>query len=200
MGALVGFAVLMLGIGAINVLFVPFLVNDLHLPETYLGFIDLVQMIGMLAITGAIGRLAYRFQPWQIIGSGIIALGVFLGAVGWVEEAWVLFPLSFMWGVAIAPAEASATTIMQSTPDEIRGRAISAISTVNGTTNVISMALAGFLGAAIGARLSFVVGGAFAIIGGALAWIIMRGKPISDMAQAAGSIDVSPQTSYSPDE
>jgi DHA3 family macrolide efflux protein-like MFS transporter len=200
MGALVGFAVLMLGIGAINVLFVPFLVNDLHLPETYLGFIDLVQMIGMLAITSTIGRLAQRFQAWQIIGGGIIALGVFLGAVGWVETAWVLFPLSFIWGIVIAPVEASATTILQSTPNEIRGRAISAIQTVNGTTNVISMAVAGILGSAIGGRLSFVAGGVFAIIGGALAWIIMRGKSMSNAAQSAGSSKVGLQTSYSPDE
>jgi DHA3 family macrolide efflux protein-like MFS transporter len=197
-GALVGFAVMMLGIGAINVLFVPFLVNDLHLPETYLGFIDLVQMIGMLAVTGYIGHLARRFQPWQIIGGGIIALGVFLGAVGWVEEAWVLFPLSFIWGIVIAPAQASATTIMQSTPDEIRGRAISAIQTVNGTTNVISMAVAGLLGAAIGARLAFAAGGVFAIIGGALAWLIMRGKSVSEVTQTTGSIGL--QTNYSPDE
>jgi len=35
-GALTGIGVTMLGVGAINVLFVPFLSNDLHLPETYL--------------------------------------------------------------------------------------------------------------------------------------------------------------------
>lgn len=199
-GALVGFAVMMLGIGAINVLFVPFLVNDLHLSETYLGFIDLVQMLGMVAVTSYIAHLSRRFQPWQIIGGGIIALGAFLGVVGWVEVAWVLFPLSFIWGIAIAPAQASATTIMQSTPNEIRGRAISAIQTVNGTTNVISMALAGIVGAAIGARLSFVAGGVFAIIGGALAWIIMRGKSSASVPQAADMIDIGTQTSYSPDE
>lgn len=199
-GTLTGFAVLMLGIGAINVLFVPFLVNDLHLPETYLGFIDLVQMLGMVAITGNLARLSRRFQPWQIIGSGIIALGVFLGAVGWVQAAWVLFPLSFIWGVAIAPAQASALTIMQSTPNEIRGRAISAIQTVNGTTNVISMALAGIIGAAIGARLAFIAGGMFAISGGAVAWIIMRGKSTVSVMRSIEVIDIGVPTRYSPDE
>ena len=174
-GALTGLGVTMLGIGAINVLFVPFLSNDLHLPETYLGFVDLFQMAGMVLVNVFVARLAARFSAAQIIGMGIILTGVFLGATGFVQTAWVIFPLGFIWGLCIAPVEASATTVIQHAPDHIRGRAVSAAQTVMGTANVLSMAVAGVAGSSLGPRLAFVAGGAFAVVGGILAWLIMSG-------------------------
>ncbi|MBP7686757.1 MAG: MFS transporter, partial [Thermoflexales bacterium] len=49
-GATLGFALTMLGLGAINVLFVPFMVNDLRMNEAFVGLIDLTQMAGMVFI------------------------------------------------------------------------------------------------------------------------------------------------------
>ena len=149
-GALTGLGVTMLGIGAINVLFVPFLSNDLHLPETYLGFVDLFQMAGMLLANLFVAKLAARFSPAQIIGAGIILTGVFLGATGFVQIAWVIFPLGIIWGLCIAPVEASGATVIQHAPDYIRGRTVSASQTVMGTANVLSMAVAGIAGASLG--------------------------------------------------
>ena len=181
-GALAGLGVTMLGVGAINVLFVPFLSNDLHLPETYLGFVDLFQMAGMLLVNVFVARLAARFSPAQIIGSGIILIGIFLSAAGFVQTAWVIFPLGFIWGLCLAPVEASAATVIQHAPDYIRGRTVSASQTVMGTANVLSMAVAGMAGASLGPRLAFIVGGAFAVAGGILAWLIMRGsEPVAEV-------------------
>jgi DHA3 family macrolide efflux protein-like MFS transporter len=174
-GALTGFGVTMLGVGAINVLFVPFLTNDLHVAETYLGFVDLFQMMGMVLINLFVARLAVRFSAAQIISGGIILIGIFLGAAGFVQAAWVIFPLGFIWGLCLAPVEATSATVIQRAPDHIRGRAVSAAQTVMGTANVLSMAAAGIAGASLGPRLAFVVGGALAVMGGILAWLIMRG-------------------------
>jgi MFS family permease len=190
-GALTGLGVTMLGVGAINVLFVPFLSNDLHLPETYLGFVDLFQMAGMVLMNVFVAKLAARFSAAQIIGMGISLIGVFLGATGFVQNAWVIFPLGFIWGLCIAPVEASAATVMQSAPDHIRGRTVSAAQAVMGTTNVLSMAVAGMAGASLGSRLAFVAGGAFAVVGGILAWLIMRGAaPQSSAADQAAPEEV----------
>ena len=190
-GALTGMGVTMLGIGAINVLFVPFLSNDLHLPETYLGFVDLFQMAGMVLVNVFITKLAARFSAAQIIGMGIILIGIFLGAAGFVQTAWVIFPLGFMWGLCLAPVEASAATVIQQAPDHIRGRAASASQTVMGTANVLSMAVAGIAGASLGPRLAFVTGGVFAIVGGILAWLIMSGGAVqSSVADRATSDEV----------
>lgn len=177
-GALTGLGVTMLGVGAINVLFIPFLSNDLHLPETYLGFVDLFQMAGMVLVNVFVAKLAARFAAGQIIGLGIILIGVFLGATGFVQTAWVIFPLGFIWGLCLAPVEASATTVIQQAPDYIRGRTVSASQTVMGTANVLSMAVAGIAGVSLGPRLAFVAGGTFAIVGGMLAWLIMRGAAL----------------------
>ena len=129
----------------------------------------------------------------QIIGVGIILIGIFLGATGFVQTAWVIFPLGFIWGLCIAPVEASAATVIQHAPDYIRGRAVSAGQAVMGTANVLSMAVAGIAGASLGPRLAFVAGGAFAIVGGVLAWLIMRGaapESNADVQAALGEVVV----------
>lgn len=174
-GAMLGFTLTMLGLGAINVLFVPFMVNDLRVNEAYVGLIDLTQMLGMVAINMYIARLVARFSAAQIFGVGMLGLGVSIGAAGLVQEAGWLFPLSVVWGVTIAPVQASASTIVQSVPDHIRGRTSSATETVVGVANVVSMALAGFAGSAIGVRMTFVLGGVIAGLGGLVAWRLMRG-------------------------
>ena len=194
-GALTGLGVTMLGVGAINVLYVPFLSNDLHVPETYLGFVDLFQMAGMVLVNLFVARLAARFSPAQLIGSGIILIGILLGAAGFVQTAWVIFPLGFLWGLCIAPVDASAATVIQHAPDQIRGRAVSASQTVTGTANVLSMAVAGIAGASLGPRLAFITGGAFAVVGGILAWLIMRGtapqpNPISQTAPESVPVNI----------
>jgi predicted MFS family arabinose efflux permease len=100
---------------------------------------------------------------------------------GLVQAAWVLFPLSVVWGVTIAPVQAGASTIVQSVPDYIRGRTGSATETVVGVANVVSMALAGFAGSAIGVRATFMLGGLIAGLGGVVAWWLMRAaKPALD--------------------
>jgi len=175
-GAMLGFALTMLGLGAINVLFVPFMVNDLHVSEAYVGLIDLTQMLGMVGINMYIARLVTRFSTAQIFGVGMLGLGVSIGAAGLVQNAWLLFPLSVVWGVTIAPVQASASTIVQSVPDYIRGRTSSATETVVGVANVVSMALAGFAGSAVGVRMTFVLGGVIAGLGGVVAWWLMRGQ------------------------
>jgi MFS family permease len=180
-GAMLGFTLTMLGLGAINVLFVPFMVNDLRMDEAYVGLIDLTQMLGMVGINLFIAKLVARFSTAQIFGVGMLGLGVSIGAAGLVQSAWWLFPLSVVWGVTIAPVQASASTIVQSVPDYIRGRTASATETVVGVANVVSMALAGFAGSTIGVRATFVLGGVIAGLGGVVAWWLMREvKPAPD--------------------
>lgn len=190
-GATLGFALTMLGLGAINVLFVPFMVNDLRMNEAFVGLIDLTQMAGMVFINLYIAKLVARFSTAQIFGLGMLGLGVSIGAAGLVPNAWLLFPLSVVWGVTIAPVQASASTIVQSVPDHIRGRTSSATETVVGVANVVSMALAGFAGGAIGVRATFVLGGVIAGLGGVAAWWLMRdAKHRPD--QVAAPIELTP--------
>lgn len=51
-GSLIVTGVMMLGIGSVNVLFVPFLANVLHVPITWFGVIEFAQILGMLLSSG----------------------------------------------------------------------------------------------------------------------------------------------------
>lgn len=183
-GSIMGFAVTMLGAGATNVLFVPFVVNDLGLSETWVGFIDLTQVMGMVLINLFVARIAARYSPAVIFGAGIVGLGLSIAITGWVQAAWILFPLSVLWGLTLAPVQASAATIVQNVPDAVRGRTVSATETIVGIANVASMALAGLAGSVIGARSSFIAGGFIAALGGVLAWWLMRSAAPPERAVA----------------
>ena len=67
-GALISAGVIMLGLGAVNVLFVPLLINDLQVPATWFGAIDLAQTSSMVlsAIVPAAASLG-RFGATRVI-------------------------------------------------------------------------------------------------------------------------------------
>ncbi|MBL8045749.1 MAG: MFS transporter, partial [Anaerolineales bacterium] len=66
-GVTLTFAVTMLGLGAVNVLFVPFLINILKVPTMALGVVEAAQVVGMIVGSGLVATLATRLKPTQMI-------------------------------------------------------------------------------------------------------------------------------------
>jgi MFS family permease len=174
-GVMVTFAVTMLGIGAVNVLIVPFLLNHLQVSTQALGVIDAAQVFGMVVGSGLVAALAARLKATRIIMVGTIGIGICVAVFGAANSVWLgLVPL-FLLGVCLTPVQAASSTLMQANvPDEKRGRAGSALNTVITLASVISMASAGLLGDALGIRQVFYLSGAVTVFAGLLAFILMR--------------------------
>jgi MFS family permease len=187
-GVMVTFAVTMLGLGAVNVLFVPFLVDDLQVPTQALGVVEAGQVLGMVLGSALVAALARRVQAVPIIVGGVVGVGAFVALIGAAPGlAWVLGGLFFV-GLCLTPVQASAATLYQThIPDEKRGRAGSAMSTVITTASLISMGLAGLLGEALGVRQVFFLSGGITIFAGLLALVLMRPQAIRELHEKAST-------------
>lgn len=174
-GVLVVFSVTMLGLGAVNVLFVPFLVNDLRVPVEMLGVVEVAQVVGMIVGSVAVSSLAARLKPAMLIVIGVMMVGGLIALIGAAGNIWWVLAGLLLVGLFIAPVQAAAATLMQHhVPDDKRGRASSALNTVITLASVISMALSGVLGDVLGVRQVFYLAGGISVFAGVLAAVLMR--------------------------
>ncbi len=177
-GVLVSAGIVMLGLGAVNVLFVPLLVNELNLPETWFGAIQAAQVAGMVLGGTLTAALAARLQPTRIISLGLAALGLGVALIALVTQVWHIMLLLFPIGLVVTPVNAAIATLTQTlVSDALRGRIGSALQTMVGAANITSMALAGVLAEIVGVRHVFLLAGLMAVLAGVIAIPIFGLKP-----------------------
>jgi MFS family permease len=175
-GILVGAGVLMFGIGAVNVLLVPFVVGELGVSESWFGALEASQVVSMVASGAVITAVAARVDPTRVVSAALVAIGVVIAAISLVTTPWQLMIVLFAVGWTVTPLQASVSTLVQSeVPDEMRGRIGSALGTIIGSANVASMALAGLVAAVVGTRGVFVLSGGIAVLAGMLTVWLFRG-------------------------
>ncbi|MGD2252014.1 MAG: MFS transporter [Anaerolineales bacterium] len=182
-GITVGIGVAMLGLGAVNVLFVPFLRRMLGAPPEGLGAIESAQGAGMLLGALAMGGFGKRLSPILVSVASMLMLGVSVALFGLAPAFWVALAIIPFVGLSVAPINASLQTLMQrNVPAEMLGRASAVMDTSISLTNLISMGAAGWLGNLLGLRQAFVFGGLMLILGGvAMGWLL---KQAAKAAQA----------------
>ncbi|HET9222791.1 MAG TPA: MFS transporter, partial [Roseiflexaceae bacterium] len=167
LGILVVAGVMMLGLGAVNVLFVPLMINELQVPATWFGALELAQTAGMVLSGGLVALLAARFKPTWIVCAGAMALGIAIGLIALATNIWQILVMLFVVGAFVTPLQASIATLSQtSVADEVRGRIGASLNALITTASLISMALAGVLGDLIGVRSVFVVAGGISVCAG----------------------------------
>jgi MFS family permease len=174
-GVMVGAGVVMFGLGAVNVLLVPFVIEDLALSETWFGALEGAQVTSMVLAGALVTVLAARFRPTRIITTTLLGLGTMVASIALVENVWQFLVVLFAVGWMVTPLQASVSTLVQSeTPDALRGRVGSALGTIIGTANVTSMALAGVSAVWLGVRGVFLLAGAIACMAGVLTAFLFR--------------------------
>jgi MFS family permease len=130
-----------------------------------MGPVELAQSASMILASGLIGALARRFTPPTIVTIGLAGIAVVIAAAGAVDAIWQLLALMFVIGWFVVPLQAAIVTILQSTvADGERGRVMSVLQAVMSATSVLSMALAGLAGDAIGVREVFFAAGAICAV------------------------------------
>jgi MFS family permease len=183
---LVSLSVTMLGLGAVNVLFVPFLIEDLMVSEAFLGAIEASQVAGLVISGTVVAVLATKLRPSILVSLGLVGVGVFVGAISGVTAVWQLMILLFFVGLSVGPVQAGANTLSQTLiEDSMRGRVGGALNTLISAANVTSIGLAGVAAAAIGTRNVFLASGALVLVSGILAFWLFR-----ELRVAPSSADV----------
>ena len=175
-GSLIAAAVSMLGLGAVNVLFVPLIVNDLRVDATWMAGIELAQTTGMILAAGAVAFIARRLAPTTIITLGLAGIGLCIGLMAGVSAVWQVIILLFVVGWMVTPLQAMLQTIVQTTAgDATRGRVVSLLQASLSTASVASMAIGGVLGEIIGIRSVYLAAAVIVLLAAAISFLLFRG-------------------------
>ena len=177
-GSLIAAAVSMLGLGAVNVLFVPLLMNDLRVDPTWMAGIELAQTSAMILAAGIVALLARRLQPTTIIWVTLAGIGVCIGLLSGVTAVWQVIVVLFIVGWMVTPLQAMLQTIVQSAAtDATRGRVVSLLQASLSTASVTSMAIGGVLGDLVGIRAVYLGAAVIVVAAAGIAWAMFRGVP-----------------------
>jgi MFS family permease len=201
-GVLLCLAVVQLGIGAINVIWVPFMQRTFGLGAEGLGAVDTAQGLGMALGGGMLGGFTRRFQKRNLAGSCILIIGAMIALMGlapalslaslvpsWRVEAamaemnagqrllhmpLLLLLYSMVLGIALVPAQSALITMMQlAVPDLKRGRVGSALNALTTTAALVSMAVAAAAGEVVALRMIYVVAGLITAVAGLVGFVVL---------------------------
>jgi sugar phosphate permease len=174
-GVLICLAVVQLGLGAINVVWVPFLQRTFGVGAEGLGIVDSAQGVGMVVGGVALGFVTSRLSKVTLIGWGLVAIGLLLAGMGLSPAFVYIIAISVAIGLVLVPAQASLMTIMQlAVPDLKRGRVGSALNAITVAAGLLSMATAATFGEAIGLRMIYVVFGLITSGAGLLGLFVLQ--------------------------
>jgi len=172
-------AVAMLGLGALTVLGVVYLEEELGIGAEGLGFLNSIQGMGMVVGGIAIGNFASQARSHWLVSGGMIVLGLAIASFSLAPHFAIALAAAFIIGLCLVSARATMAAMIQAiVPDEKRGRVESAVNTMITIATMASMGLAGILGDLIGVRHVFLIAGVFTIAAGAGAFLTLRPKGV----------------------
>lgn len=175
-GIVLSVGVTMLGLGAVNVLFVPLVVNELRVSATWMAGIDAAQTVGMLVAAALVASLVRRVAPTTIISSGLLGIGASIGALAGATAIWHVLAILVLVGLFVTPVQAVIQTLVQTAVvDASRGRVVSVVQATMSTASVASMALGGIFGDLIGIRGVFIAAGVLTVGASVLSHVLFRG-------------------------
>ncbi len=175
LAALGGVAVTMLGIGAINVLFIPFLVDELGASPAWAGLLEGAQTLSMVVSGVVLAGLAARVSAPRLFTGGLAGVAACIALLAIAPGPLALLPILFAVGAFVMPVQATTMTIVQrSTTDATRGRVAGALNAAIQTATIASMAAAGILADVVGMRTVFAMGATITLVAAVLAWALFR--------------------------
>jgi MFS family permease len=166
----------MLGLGAVNVLFVPLLVNDLQVDPAWMAGIEFAQTAAMIMAAGVVALLVRRLAPTTIITLALAGIGVCIGLMSGVTAVWQVIALLFVVGWMVTPLQAMLQTIVQTaSTDATRGRVVSILQASLSTASVVSMAIGGVFGDLIGIRAVYLAAAVLVVVAAGVSLVLFRG-------------------------
>ncbi|MGE5689783.1 MAG: MFS transporter [Pseudomonadota bacterium] len=183
---LVAWTIVMAGNAAVNVAEV-FLVRDVFdAGNLALGVMMGGAGAGLVLGSLVAGPLLERLPVGPVYGASIATMAAGFGVAAFAPGVWVALPCVVVSGMGNGAASVCNPLLVQTgAPDRLRGRAFTVVMSVNFAVLGASMAVAGPLTDAYGARALW--GGAAAVfaVAAAVAWALGRGIPTRDVDETA---------------
>jgi MFS transporter, DHA3 family, macrolide efflux protein len=165
------------GFGAFDVLMVPFMTRDLHIPLTWFGALELASTVGLISAGALSALLASRLKFNVLIGGGLLVLALATFPMSLVVNVWGMIAVSFALTFFSTPLNISIGAFIQAkVPNEILGRVGASLNVVIQSSSLLSMAFSGVLAANIGVRGVFVFSAALCALAGVYALIAFRNE------------------------
>lgn len=187
-----GTAVAMLGLGGVNVLFVPFLVNVLQVSPVWAGPLEGAQTLSLVLAGGLVATIAARRSPTSILSVSLAGVAAVVACLSIVPDVGWAFVVLFAVGWFVTPLQAATTTILQtSVADGMRGRVMAAFQASMSTTTILSTAAAGIFADVIGIRQVIIVGAVVVAVGAIGAtWLYAADRRSTDRVAQRDSIAI----------
>jgi len=164
------------GFGAIMVLGIVYLREELGIGAEGFGFLYAFQGLGVVIGGAIIGRFASNTHTNRVVGGCMAVLGLAIIAFAMAPSYPLVLVAVAIVGLSIVAARAALATLTQRlVPDEKQGRVWSAVNMVIGASSSASMALSGLLGDLIGVQAVFIAAGAVTILSGVAAYYTLQG-------------------------
>jgi MFS transporter, DHA3 family, macrolide efflux protein len=179
------FAFVMLGIGAINVLWVVWMKEHFGYVDTELAWrfsvLDIGFGAGMIASNMVAGNLFSNVAPKWFLVVSLAGTGATLVAFGFMPDYWWLFADTLLMGVFVAPINTGIMTLMQIVvPNRQLGRVGGGFTTLGDTASVISVGGAGVAAAAMGIPMVFALAGVICAAMGIASWVLLPSITLKD--------------------
>lgn len=173
------FAVVMLSFGILNVLFVFYATDVLHVGAESFGILLSGQAIGNFIGAAAISKLAAKTKKSYLIVGGILWLGVLILLLSVVTSFYVALSIMFLLGIGSMVINIPSMTIAQEVvPDDMRGKMMGTASTIINTTSIISMGMGGIVGTYFSIQMIFFYCGVGLLLTGIMGRFIPQFKEI----------------------
>ena len=185
-GLLLAASVAMLGLGAINVLFVPLVIEDLQASTAWFGAIEASQVIGMVRAGAVVAIISKRLRINTMMGASLGVVGGAIAVLSQVVFPWQMMNVLFIAGLGITPLQAGAATLAQTLVEpSLIGRSSAALNSAISASSIVSMGLAGVFATAVGVRNVFVISGVITIVAGIVAYGLLAGVTTASVRDPA---------------
>lgn len=183
LAVLLAFGIASLGTGAVGVLFVPFLVNTLHLPAASVAAAKGAQVVGLLLGGAWAARAGAARSSAALVGGGLAGIGLATVLLGASPGLAAVLASLLLLGLCATPMQSATNALLQRrTPNEMLGRVEATVDTLLVAVMMGSMAWAGVLADRVGIRAVLYGAGVLCVAGGAAGWAMLARSPMAATA------------------
>lgn len=142
--------------GAISVLGVVIAKETLGTGAGGYGLMMSVMGVGLLAGAIMLGKSGSKYDRVQLAAIGSVLTGLTVALLPWATNLYLALLISAFSGFGMVMVQASANTIYQTAPKNLRGRVLGVSQALLGASSFLAMGLAGFAAEWLGVK--FVLG------------------------------------------